>query len=255
MQRKFINEVSEPQASYPASYSSAESHGDGYYEELKKTDQSAKRYQEGRDRFAQLCEQLEDENILQKEKIVALEAIIHKQQESVDKTKQSAQHMQMELDNKELFLGRQATDDEIVSSFGALLSSIKTWSTNFKGIPVDVHLFQQAITAECTQAAPYCWTAHYAKDMLSNKKRRGLFVRGLVACIISQKLFRRVKHDSQHGEQVLDLWLEPPLAAGLAVLESRLSSAGMHVTASGRVTTQRRHTNKQQIRRPSPTGP
>lgn len=226
MQEKLANVVSEPQAARPMSYSSGESHDDSYYEELKKTGRSAELDREGHNRSPQYCEQLEGEILFQQEKVAALGMIIHEQHESVHSIKRSVQQMQLELDDKGPLLGRQGTDDEIVSAFEALLSSIETWSRNFNNISVDLHLFLQAMTEECVQAAPYCRTARYAEYMLSNKKRRGLFIRGLVSCVISKKLFRSDRHISQHGEQVLDLWLEPLLAAVLAVLENRLISAG-----------------------------
>ena len=66
-------------------------------------------------------------------KLHNMQDLLAKEQEQVRKTKLSANQMQTQLDNKELFLGFQANDAVIRDGFQALLSEIKTWSMNFTG--------------------------------------------------------------------------------------------------------------------------
>jgi hypothetical protein len=49
-----------------------------------------------------------------------------KAEEKVERTKRFAHQMQTTLDNKELLLGLQSSDDEVKAGFSALLTEIKT---------------------------------------------------------------------------------------------------------------------------------
>jgi hypothetical protein len=168
------------------------------------------------------------------QKIQNLEAKLETAQRDNESLKQSATEMQKLMDSKELFLGPQATDQDIQTRFGALNSLIKTWSMNFINGHDKVPVFYEKQLSEYCNIAPLCQVIHDFEHLVSERKTRRLFVRGWTSYIISTRIFRSFPTATQSGKTPagphgLDLWLQDVERNGLAALETRLLCAGQCV--------------------------
>ncbi|KAF2815179.1 uncharacterized protein BDZ99DRAFT_549751 [Mytilinidion resinicola] len=144
-----------------------------------------------------------------------------------ERTKQSAGQMQKAMDNKELFLGPQMTDDDIQTKFKSLISSIKTWSSNFLGDNLQGPEFSQESVLSYVQVLPLCPEIRFIEPTLAKKKNRRLFVRGWTAYVISDLVLRTLPvptpgADAPKGFTSADLWLEENVRSSLLELETRL---------------------------------
>ncbi|KAF1830152.1 hypothetical protein BDW02DRAFT_583095 [Decorospora gaudefroyi] len=141
-----------------------------------------------------------------------------KEQDRVDRTKRSADLLEAAMDNKDVFLGAQArNDDEVRGRFGSILSSIKTWSNNFnvgRG-----HSFKEEMLPEYQRVAPLCTKLQILEQTVMDKKRKRLFVRGWAAYIMSKTLFRTLDALGDLGK---DVWMEKGVADTFARLENEL---------------------------------
>ena len=202
---------------------------DGFYGEDPRLKNDVEHYRSERDYYRAKLEQAEVKIREQENDIRDITDQLLKEQEKVAETKRSAHQMQTELDNKDLFLRHQATDEEILNSFLSILNEIKTWSTNFNnGIGVPAELEAKNIS-QYTNVAPSCVQVEDLQDMLSrkeNKRKRKLFIRGWAAYIMSSRLFRTLKTPDHAEPQVFDYWLDPSAAQSFSVIESELHSAG-----------------------------
>lgn len=134
--------------------------------------------------------------------------------------------MQTEMDNKELFLGPQATDDDIRAKFDSVLASIKTWSTNFTSGPVGSDVFKDDHLSDYQSVAPLCRDTSHLMHLISNKKRRRLFVRGWAAYVMSKRLFRTLETETRPAAQAHDLWLDSATAQSFLKVENAIYFAG-----------------------------
>jgi len=107
---------------------------DGYSADSARPEIDVKKYVSERDAERQNHEQLRLEYCQDVEK---LKAERQRDREELEQVKRSAHHLQTILDNKQFFLGQQATDDDIRTRFSSILTSIKTWSTHFMYGPVE----------------------------------------------------------------------------------------------------------------------
>ncbi|QDS68465.1 hypothetical protein FKW77_010832 [Venturia effusa] len=148
-------------------------------------------------------------------------------EDELQRERQVANHIHKTLDQKELFLGRQITDEEIKNQFESLNGSIKTWSQNFTGaknvaIPLD-----EEMALQCFHVAP-----SYLPDDVEGfndavagvKKKRRLFVRGFASYQMSL-LFRTLDADTKYHAAKSDSWLDYETAVKFADIEARLYSA------------------------------
>ncbi|KAJ4292501.1 hypothetical protein N0V90_009163 [Kalmusia sp. IMI 367209] len=178
----------------------------------------SKRYRTERDNIEEQLRQVQAKNREYEAIIRKLEADVGKAQDKVDRTKRSAHQMQTTLDNKELFLGPQSSDDEVKARFSALLTSIKTWSINFSGQGASKFALESLPAYQ--RVAPLSSQIEYLeKTITTSKKQKRLFVRGWVAFIMSHHLFRTL---DLMGDMGSDLWLENAFAQNFACLENRL---------------------------------
>lgn len=145
-----------------------------------------------------------------------------KEQDRVDRTKRSANLLEATMDNKEIFLGSQArNDDEVRTRFGSLINSIKTWSNNFNAGSGD--FFSEDMLPEYERVTPLCTRLHYLEKIVNDKKRKRLFVRGWAAYVMTKMLFRTL---DPLGDSGTDVWMEPGLADTFSRLENELWFAG-----------------------------
>ncbi|KAH8690416.1 hypothetical protein GQ44DRAFT_765478 [Phaeosphaeriaceae sp. PMI808] len=165
-------------------------------------------YRDQRDEYAQWC-------TIYQSQVQELNDKLASAQDSVNRTKRSANQMQTTMDNKELFLGVQAHDDDIHTKFGSIVSSIKTLSSHFSA--GSSHAFHEGMLREYQMVAPRISNISDLENLISNKRRKRLFARGWAAYIMSVKLFRTF--DPVNGELGEDVWLHHNLAENLADLE------------------------------------
>ncbi|KAF2264556.1 hypothetical protein CC78DRAFT_544065 [Lojkania enalia] len=175
----------------------------------------ADRYRDERDELLQLYKELQEENDKLKDELANA-------QHSIDRTKRSANQMQATMDNKELFLGVQAHDDDIRARFSSLLSSIKTWSSHFTA--GNSHAFREDVLAEYQTVAPRISGLKDLENFVSNKRSKRYFTRGWAAYVMSKTLFRTL--DEFGVNQGKDVWLNQTIADSLSRMENELWYTG-----------------------------
>ncbi|KAF2034236.1 hypothetical protein EK21DRAFT_108275 [Setomelanomma holmii] len=187
--------------------------------DLELAQDEAVRYREEAKKWKKLAHTFEDENIAYQKIIERLKGDVEKEQARVEHTKRSANKMQTTMDNRELFLGDQAHDDDICSTFSGLMTAIKTWSQKFSG--GKGNSFKEEDFSEYQRVTPLCSGLRDLEGVTSQKKRKRLFVRGWTAYIMSQSLFRTFDGMLQG----MDVWLDQGLAEGFSYIEKALCYA------------------------------
>lgn len=138
--------------------------------------------------------------------------------------KDSADKLQFAVENKELFLGQQASDDTVSLSFQELLNRIKTWSLHFTSDnPMNLEQFPQSTKIEFEKVAPDCLAN---PGFLKGRKEKRLFIRGWAGRVISKFFFRSLSttlHDEWDTE---DKWTEFKLARSFLRVERSLYYTG-----------------------------
>lgn len=127
------------------------------------------------------------------------------------------------MESKELFVGRQDSDDVIYSRFQSLIGQIKTWSVPFAQ--------DRSIARDYPQASidEFCKVAPYVSDFLcffQNPKNLRLFMRGYVGLAMAESLFRTLHYGPNPGSYGEDAWMDRELAHGVASIENSLLYAG-----------------------------
>lgn len=187
------------------------------------------RYRRERNEWKHSCRDLQDTNAYNMSVIKQLQDDLAKEQDRVDRTKRSANLLETTMDNKEIFLGVQArNDDEVRGNFYSIISSIKTWSNNFNA--GGGHSFREDMLPEYQRVAPLCTQLKYLERTVDDKKRKRLFVRGWVAYVMTKSLFRTLDPLGDFG---VDVWLDMRVADTFRRLENRLwLSGGFSYTCS-----------------------
>lgn len=193
---------------------------DGYSADSARPEIDVKKYVSERNAERQKHEQLRLEYCQDVEK---LKAERQRDREELERVKRSAHHLQTILDNKQFFLGPQATDDDMRTRFSSILTSIKTWSTHFMYGPVEAlsKADDQLDRYQCV--LPLCTHISHVEDVVAAKKQRRLLVRGWTAfiacgCILGPNTSSEVED--------IDLWLDSKAAQSFTRLERRISSTG-----------------------------
>ncbi|KAF2200938.1 hypothetical protein GQ43DRAFT_432074 [Delitschia confertaspora ATCC 74209] len=188
------------------------------------------RYRRQREEWKAAYASLEQDSRHREDIIRNLQVELEKALKDNERTKSSANQMQQAMDNKELFLGPQATDDDIRIRFGSLNSSIKTWSSNFLSESSTMPIFREDLLSSYLDIVPLCREVRHIENLVSERKVRRLFVRGWAAYVISNLVFRALPAESQNGETHqgsagADLWLGESERNSLLTLENRLFHA------------------------------
>ena len=151
--------------------------------------------------------------------------------ENSRKIKESANKMQYAMENKELFVGRQDSDEAILTRFYALVNQIKKWSVPFaqRGKPRLQGEYSAANIEHIRRVAPMIVDVQSFGEFLETPKNMRLFVRGYVGFAVADHLFRSLPHIS-HGLSVdfhgVDVWMDEQLSQPLSFLERSLLYAG-----------------------------
>ena len=163
--------------------------------------------------------------------IQQLQKVLGEQQDAFVQVKESANKMQLAMDNKELYIGQQASDDIIIGKFSALMRSIKTWSQLFPRIQIDnlkLQLKNEEMTDEVLGVFPGCPRVEDLEKVLNNPQKRRLFIRGWVGLIITKHFFRSLPDEDYPAfNEAVDAWLQESTSASVAALERVFFCAGM----------------------------
>ncbi|KAL8790193.1 MAG: hypothetical protein Q9213_000724 [Squamulea squamosa] len=173
--------------------------------EFSRQEEDNDRYKKEHDYWRQQCEQLERASVSHVQALSLLQTQLEKEQDTVERVTQSAHHMQTEMDNKEFFLGPQATDDEVRAKFDSVLASVKTWSTNFTSGPVESDAFKENSISDYQGVAPLSRNTSDLKQLVSKKERKRLCVRDWVAYMMRKLLFRTLETENHPETQAHDL--------------------------------------------------
>ena len=166
---------------------------------------------------------LELQNDQHVRKISELQATIRSEVEKGKKIKESANKMAYAMESKELFVGRQDSDDVIYSRFQSLIGQIKTWSVPFAQDRAIARDYPQASIDEFCKVAPS--VSDFQRFFRTPKNLR-LFMRGFVGLAMAESLFRTLPygpHPVSYGE---DVWMDRELAHSVASVENSLFYAG-----------------------------
>lgn len=140
------------------------------------------------------------------------------------KIKESANKMAYAMESKDLYVGRQDSDDAVYSRFQVLIGHIKTWSVPFAQDCPPSHLeFTPEVIEEFRKVASA--VTDFA-SFLQIPKNMSLFVRGYVSLVIAETLFRTLPTATHAGSSAEDIWMHRKLAHGVSNVENRLFYAG-----------------------------
>ena len=144
--------------------------------------------------------------------------------ENSKKIKESANKMAYAMESKDLYVGRQDSDDAVYSRFQVLIGKIKTWSVAFAQDRQPYHLDLAAETIEeFHKVAP---AVNDFPRFLQTPKNMRLFVRGYVSLAIAEMLFRTLPNNVHPGSGGEDIWMDKEVAHGVFLIENSLFYAG-----------------------------
>ena len=173
-------------------------------------------------------QQLQAQNDQQARLISKLRSDIEKEVEKGKEIKQSADKMAYSVENKELLIGRQDSDEDIYSHFRSLVGQIKTWSVPFAQIHQDARAYSVETIEEFRKVSP--GVSDFQRFLRKPKNLR-LLVRGYVGFAIAENLFRTLPYAPDPGHHGEDVWMDRELAHSFASIENSLfhSSKKSHV--------------------------
>ena len=144
--------------------------------------------------------------------------------ENGKKIKESANRMAYALESKDLYVGRQDSDDNVYSRFQVLIGQIKTWSVPFAKDPPLSHLkFAPELIEEFHKVAP--GVTDFPRFLKTPKNIR-LLARGYVSVAMTEMLFRTLPTATHPGSDVEDVWMDRNLSHAVFLIENRLLHAG-----------------------------
>lgn len=150
--------------------------------------------------------------------------------ENSKKIKESANKMAYAMESKDLYVGRQDSDDAVYSRFQILLGQIKTWSVPFAQDSAPSHFeFTPEMIEEFRKVAPA--VTDFTRFLQTPKNMR-LFVRGYVSLVIAETLFRTLPTATHYGSGAEDIWMHRKLAHGVFAIENKLFYAGKPILCS-----------------------
>lgn len=139
--------------------------------------------------------------------------------------RESANKMAFAMENKDLFVGRQDSDDVVISRFSQLVGQIKTWSVPFAAqerIDIRTNL-SGAMTQDPRRVVP---GKSDLDGFLQNPKNARLFVRGWAGLNISEMFFRTLPSGQHHASQGKDVWMSQKIGRSFFRIEDELFHAG-----------------------------
>lgn len=173
-------------------------------------------------------QQLETMNQCQTNRIAELSSKLQIEEENNMKLKESTNKMLVAMENKDLFIGRQDTDDVVRSRFDMLVRKVFTWSVPFAQheAPPSLDDFPQLHLQSIQRILPNVIDFNFFLQFLQNSKNIRLFVRGWVNFAISEMLFRTLSNDSPIASETQDVWMDSELAQAVHQIEIGFFKAG-----------------------------
>ena len=174
-------------------------------------------YQDGEEKHLRERTYQLEERIDQQAKLISrLRSDIEKEVAKSIEIKQSADRMAYSMENKELSIGRQDSDEDIYTRFRSLIGQIKTWSVPF------AHGHQEAGACSMETIEEFRKISPGVPDIrrfLRKPRNVRLLVRGYVGFVIAKSLCRQ------------DVWMDKELAHSFASIENSLfhSSKDIHL--------------------------
>jgi hypothetical protein len=198
--------VSEPHPSQPQG---------GYSLQTQETKQD--RYRRERD------EADEEVRRLLKE-VDKLKADLKRQEEVVSQTKESTTRVRQAMQDKELFIGPQALDREVLAHFTSLFKNVRSWTRHFGG-GKDLHLeaIDKDTLKQFNTIAPGLNAMQLGK-IFSSKNKTRYFLQGWVSLMIIENLIPTPDDEPYKATLTRDLWMEQDDAQSLFTLERALSA-------------------------------
>ncbi|SLM35202.1 hypothetical protein LPUS_04304 [Lasallia pustulata] len=166
---------------------------------------------------------LQEERDAHTQRISELQLRLISEMDRNSRIKELANQMQYTIESKELFVGPQSSDDEILSDFRSILDEVRTWSIKFAcESPISLDNLPVSVVTAFQRLAPACPDL---RRLLSNRKHRRLFVRGWVSLGLADWLFRCLPSDHHSGSRCEDGWLDTETAHGVFLVERMLVNA------------------------------
>lgn len=177
-------------------------------------------------------QRLQKEYDQQKAKIESLQEALKNAETIASQVKSSAQKMQMAMDNKELFMGVQLSDDMIASKFKHLLGQVRTWSQKFQSFSsFDPGTLDEWTRTTFDHLAPGSLLEVDARPFWGNHKKVRFLIQSWVNLIITEYLFRSVSGIKEPPSAGCDLWMGRDLREGVRRIEDALSKTSKHHSA------------------------
>jgi hypothetical protein len=169
---------------------------------------------------------LRDENVRQKQTIDQLQADLRKAHATADSVKHSVDRMQLAMDNKQLFVGTQLSDDVLQWKFQSLLSRVKTWAGKFRPARVPfMDTLDESIKAEFEAVAPGCTRASQ-RGLWEEGKTFRLLVRGWIGLLLAERFFRHRSGAPGSHSDAMDQWMGQSLQRSVSGIEDKLAYTG-----------------------------
>ena len=177
-----------------------------------------------RERNSQLQEQIDQQARL----ISNLRSDVEKEVEKGREIKISADKMASSIEKKQLSIGRQDSDEDIITRFRSLVGQIKTWSVPFAQIHQDARVYSVENIDEFRKVSPGVSDFQRFLQKPSNLR---LLVRGYVGLTIAESFFRTIPYAPNPDSDGEDVWMDRELAHSFASIENSLfhSSKNPHV--------------------------
>ena len=158
------------------------------------------------------------------QKVEKLTTRLHTEQEHYKKLKGSTDKLMISMENKDLFFGRQDTDDAVSSQFSQLIGRTKTWSVTFvQNDKMSFPDLSRVSEEELKKIGP--GIKHFDKFLQQPKNLR-LFIRAWVSLTMTEMLVRTLPCSYCSGSEAEDIWMERELAHAVHVIEMYLLHSG-----------------------------
>ncbi|ORY19537.1 hypothetical protein BCR34DRAFT_582240 [Clohesyomyces aquaticus] len=179
------------------------------YNDPEDSDEERQRLRSERDEFRSETEFL-------KKEIASLQIRVGEEQEKNSRFKHLADRIHSQMENKELFLSEQVTDETVKQNIEELMDSIRNWATLLgdEFSTTGEYRVDQKLLADYQRVSPAMWTVADVRRIWSNKKYRKFFIRGWVSLIICDTIFRSAPFKGKSPGKGEDFWIEESTLRG-----------------------------------------
>lgn len=165
-----------------------------------------------------------------RQEVEGLQKELGEEREKARRYRRAADAMQTHMDNKELFLPSQLSDQTILRSIEALMDSIRSWSfkqgeetSKTSNIASDVDAKRLEVYQ---RVAPWVKNNKDIDEIRKKKKMRKFFLRGYLALLVSDVIFRKAPNRGIQQGSGQDYWVPPGPRPWFRLLEDYLYFRG-----------------------------